>query len=99
VASQTRDPCLVAAATLMLQRPALLFGLYAGALADRLDRRTVVLVANALRVGVLAVLCAFITTGRRLDLGGAGGDVRARDRRDLRRHRLPHAAADAGGQA
>src|SRR3954452_5643255 len=39
VASRTHDPVLVAAAALASQLPWLLFGLVAGALADRLHRR------------------------------------------------------------
>ena len=35
-----------------------MFGLYAGVLADRVDRRAIVVTANALRVLVLAVLAA-----------------------------------------
>ena len=62
VASQTRDPLLVAAAMLALQTPWLVFGLFAGALADRLDRRLVMIVANTVRGLVLAGLCAFVAT-------------------------------------
>lgn len=62
VASQTRDPRLVALAVLLQQLPWLLFGLYAGVLADRLDRRTIVITVDLLRVGVLAVLTAAIVT-------------------------------------
>jgi predicted MFS family arabinose efflux permease len=63
VASQTRDPLLVALATLLQQLPILLFGLIAGALADRWDRRRVVIVADLLRAGVLVVLSLTIVTG------------------------------------
>ena len=63
VASQTRDPLLVAAAAMALQGPWLVFGLHAGALADRLDRRLVVMVANGARAVVLALLCTVIATG------------------------------------
>lgn len=63
VASQTRNPLLVAAAMLCLQAPWLLFGLFAGAYADRLDRRVVMMVANAVRGLVLAGLCAVVATG------------------------------------
>lgn len=62
VASQTRDPFLVALAALLQRVPWLLFGLYAGALADRLDRRVVVVVVDLLRTLVLAALCGFIVT-------------------------------------
>ena len=62
VASQTRSPILVALAALLQRLPWLLFGLYAGALADRLDRRVVVIVADLVRVGVLMVLTAAIVS-------------------------------------
>ena len=39
VASQTRNPVLVAMAALLQRLPWLLFGLWAGAIADRVDRR------------------------------------------------------------
>ena len=64
VASQTDDPLLVAMAVLLQQLPWLLFGLHAGALADRLDRRTIVVTVDLFRVAVLAVLCAAIGTDR-----------------------------------
>jgi predicted MFS family arabinose efflux permease len=64
VASQTDDPGLVALAALLQRLPWLLFGLHAGVLADRVDRRTVVMVADALRTVVLAVLVGTILTGR-----------------------------------
>lgn len=68
VASQTRDPLLVAAAMIALQVPWLLVGLVAGALADRLDRRLVIMTANAVRGLVLAGLCVVIATGQ-VDIG------------------------------
>ena len=63
VASQTRNPLLVASAMVALQAPWLLVGLFAGALADRLDRRRVIMAANAVRGVVLAGLCTVIATG------------------------------------
>lgn len=63
VASQTREPVLVAAAAMAQQLPWLLFGLVAGALADRLDRRVLVMAMDALRAVLLAGLCAVIYTG------------------------------------
>lgn len=63
VASQTRNPLLVAAAMVALQAPWLLVGLFAGAMADRLDRRRVIMAANAVRGLVLAALCAVVATG------------------------------------
>lgn len=64
VASQTRSPVLVAAAAMSARLPWLLLGLIAGALADRLDRRVIVIVVDSLRAVVLAGLCAVILTGR-----------------------------------
>lgn len=64
VASQTRDPLLVALAGLLQRLPWLLLGLYAGALADRLDRRLLVVAVDLLRAVVLFVLAATILTGR-----------------------------------
>ena len=64
VASQTHNPLLVAAAAMSSQLPWLLFGLIAGAMADRLDRRLIVMVVDSLRAVVLAGLCVVIVTGR-----------------------------------
>jgi MFS family permease len=60
VASQTRDPLLVSMAALAQNLPVLLFGLYAGAVADRMDRRRLVAVVNVVRALVLGVLAATI---------------------------------------
>src|SRR3954451_21441533 len=62
VASQSQDPRLVAASVLLQQLPWLLFGLFAGALADRLDRRLMVVVVDGIRAVVLALLVAAIMT-------------------------------------
>ena len=62
VASQSRDPRLVAASVLLQQLPWLLFGLFAGALADRLDRRLMVVVVDGMRAVVLALLVVSIVT-------------------------------------
>ncbi|HJQ76034.1 MAG TPA: MFS transporter [Acidimicrobiia bacterium] len=64
VASQTRDPRLVSFALLVQWLPPLLFGLYAGVLADRLDRRRLIIVVNLVRSLLLAVLATFVATGR-----------------------------------
>jgi MFS family permease len=64
VASQTHSPVLVAAAAMSSRLPWLLFGLVAGALADRLDRRVIVMVVDSLRALVLGGLCLVIVTGR-----------------------------------
>jgi len=63
VASQTRDAFLVALAALVQWLPALLFGLYAGALSDRVDRRMIVVTVDVLRAVVLAVIAASIVSG------------------------------------
>jgi MFS family permease len=63
VASQTHDPRLVAAAALLQWLPWLLFGLQAGALADRVNRRLLVASVDSLRAAVLALLCLSLVTG------------------------------------
>lgn len=56
VASRTGDAFLVALAALLQWLPPLLFGLWAGALTDRLERRRLVVVVNLLRCLVLVLL-------------------------------------------
>ena len=63
IASQTLDPFLVALAGLLQRLPWLLFGLYAGVLADRVDRRRLVVVVDLMRAVVLAVLTLTLVTG------------------------------------
>ncbi len=63
VASQTRDPLLVSMAFLAQILPQLLFGVPAGAVADRHDRRRIVAGVNLVRAAVLAVLAATIASG------------------------------------
>jgi predicted MFS family arabinose efflux permease len=63
VASLTDDPFLVALAALLGWAPPLAFGLYAGVLSDRHDRRRIVLVANGVRLLVLAGLLAAMAAG------------------------------------
>jgi MFS family permease len=63
VASQTRDPFLVSMALLSEYLPVLLFGVLGGAIADRVDRRRMVVVVNLLRALVLVALVATIVTG------------------------------------
>lgn len=63
IASLTSSPILVASGAVMQFLPWLLFGLHAGAIADRFDRRRMVMVANAGRAVVLAALVAFLLTG------------------------------------
>ncbi len=63
VASQTDEPFLVALAALAVWAPPLLFGLYAGVLTDRIDRRRIVVTVDLVRVAVLTVLVSFVVTG------------------------------------
>ncbi len=63
VASETREPLLVAMAAVMQYLPWPIFGLFAGVVADRVDRRRLVAVANCCRIVVLAVLVGTILTG------------------------------------
>lgn len=62
IASMTSSPILVAAGAVLQFLPWLLFGLHAGAIADRFDRRRLVMFANAARALVLAGLCVFLFT-------------------------------------
>ena len=62
VAAQTGDPLLVALAGLLQRLPWLLFGLHAGVIADRHDRRRIVIAVNIGRAIVLAVLALSIAT-------------------------------------
>jgi MFS family permease len=63
VASQTHDPFLVSLALLSEYLPHLVFGLFAGVVADRHDRRRIVAGVNLFRALVLVVLTAMIVTG------------------------------------
>jgi MFS family permease len=63
VASQTHDPFLVSLALLSEYLPHLVFGLFAGVVADRHDRRRIVAGVNLFRSLVLVVLTAMIVTG------------------------------------
>src|SRR3954454_18400476 len=63
IASLTRDPLVVALAALLQRLPWLLFGLWAGVLADRLERRRLINGVDLGRAGVLALLSATILTG------------------------------------
>jgi len=64
VASLTDDPRLVALAATLQWLPPLLFGLLAGALSDRLDRRLLVVSVDLLRAAVLVVLTLVVVTDR-----------------------------------
>ncbi|MFL6158126.1 MAG: MFS transporter [Marmoricola sp.] len=60
VASQTHDVFLISMASLVQWLPPFVFGLPAGALSDRLDRRRLVLVVNTVRTVVLALLVTVV---------------------------------------
>lgn len=62
VADLTRDPLLISAAVLVQRLPWMLFGLYAGAVADQHDRRRLVAGTDAARAAVIAVLAVAIVT-------------------------------------
>jgi hypothetical protein len=68
VASQTHNPLAVAMAVFLQRLPWLMFGLYAGVLADRLDRRAIVIATGLVRVAILLLLTASILT-HRVDVG------------------------------
>jgi len=63
IALMTDSPILVASGAVMQFLPWLLFGLHAGAIADRVDRRVLIMVANGIRALVLVGLCVFLVTG------------------------------------
>lgn len=52
----TRDPILIAGVTISTRLPWLIFSLPAGAIADRTDRRKLMIIANLLRFAIVAVL-------------------------------------------
>jgi MFS family permease len=62
VASLTDEPLLVSLAALLHWAPPLVFGLFAGVLSDRRDRRRIVMAADGIRVVALGVLVAAIVT-------------------------------------
>jgi MFS family permease len=64
VASQTHSPLAVAMAALLQRLPWLLFGLYAGVVADRLNRRTIVILTGLARAAILLLLTTSILTHR-----------------------------------
>jgi predicted MFS family arabinose efflux permease len=66
VASQTHNPLAVAMATLLQRLPWLMFGLYAGVVADRVSRRAIVITTGLVRALILLLLTAAILT-RRVD--------------------------------
>jgi MFS family permease len=70
VASLTSDPFLISLAALLSWAPPLVFGLYAGVLSDRHNRRRIIMAADGLRAVVLTVLIVQMATGR-LTVAGA----------------------------
>ena len=62
-ASLAEDPVLVAGVAVVGQLPGLLFGLLAGAVADRVDRRALVLAMDVIRTLLLIGLAVLIATG------------------------------------
>jgi MFS family permease len=63
LASITSSPILVAGGLLMQYLPWLLFGLFAGSMADRHDRRRLVMIADGSRTIIVLGLVAFLVTG------------------------------------
>jgi predicted MFS family arabinose efflux permease len=63
IASITREPFPIAMALFVQRLPWLLFGVVAGAVIDRLDRRRLIIVVDILRTAVLAVLALSIAFG------------------------------------
>jgi len=63
VASLTADPFLISLAALLQWAPPLVFGLFAGVISDRLDRRRIVMAADGIRTVVLGVLVTMMVTG------------------------------------
>lgn len=62
VASQTSSPLLVSMAALVQRLPWMLFGLHAGVMADRHDRRRLVAVVDSIRAFVIAAIAIAIAT-------------------------------------
>lgn len=63
VASISREPFAVAMAAFLQQVPWLLFGMAAGAVIDRVDRRTLTIVVDLLRFAVIGLLAVAVATG------------------------------------
>ncbi len=63
LASLTSSPLVVAAGAMLQYLPWLLFGLFAGAVADHHDRRRLVMLANGVRAVIVLALVAFLVTG------------------------------------
>jgi predicted MFS family arabinose efflux permease len=63
VASITRDPLLVAGATMVGRLPWLVFALLSGALVDRLDRKLVMVITDSLRAVGVTLLAVGVLSG------------------------------------
>jgi MFS family permease len=63
VTTITREPIAVAASVFLQHLPWVFFGIPAGAIIDRVDRRRLTWIVNAIRAVILAVLTATIATG------------------------------------
>ncbi len=63
IASETRNAFLVAAAAFLQRLPWLLFGLQAGVIADRIDRRLLLVCSEAFRALVIVVLAVGLLAG------------------------------------
>lgn len=63
VASITREPFAVALAAFLQQVPWLLFGMAAGAVIDRVDRRTLTIVVDLIRFTVIGLLALAVFAG------------------------------------
>jgi len=70
VASLTADPFLVSLAALLRWAPPMVFGLSAGVLSDRLNRRRILIAADGIRAVVLGVLVMLMVTDQ-LSVTGA----------------------------
>jgi MFS family permease len=64
VASRTHDPFLVSLAVVLQRLPWVLFGLLAGVVADRFDRRRIILLVQTARAVVVALLSVAIVADR-----------------------------------
>lgn len=63
IASLTTSPALVGGAVLVQQLPWLLFAVFSGALADRVDKRKLIMVVNLSRALVMVLLASSVATG------------------------------------
>jgi MFS family permease len=63
IASLSHNAFLIASGALLQWLPQLVFGLWAGVVSDRMDRRLIVTAVELLRAGVVAVLAVTIATG------------------------------------